>query len=213
MPWVERDRGGQRLYPGSSLALLALVGTVAAWRHRRRRFAVSLLLGAGVAALLSLGPNLELGGWHPYDALGATVPGLQQLRSPFRLAVFVQVLLLGLAGYGLSWLWQRGRAGHILASASVALGLLEIAAPARLAGGCAAGRRGAGVVSGAPERRRLRADSAGHARKLGAPQAVGQWLFRPVPAELRQHTSSDAALSRHAQPPSAAPRGHALCRG
>jgi hypothetical protein len=135
MPWLTFEGGsGQRLYPGTGLLMLATLGLVEAWRARKRRWATYCVLGACLAFLLSLGFNLELGAWRPYELLRSGYPGFEQLRSPFRFGVFVQIFALSLAGFGLSALWRwRGRIGHIRAVALVAVSLLEVLAlPARL---------------------------------------------------------------------------------
>lgn len=133
LPWLPGVSGsGQRLYPGSGLLLLAALGSVATWRTRRRQVIFYLLL-AGLALLGSLGLNVTAGGWQPYELLRAAYPGFAQLRSPFRLAVLVQIALVGLAGSGLALLWRRP-AGRGLALALVGLNLLEaLTLPARLA--------------------------------------------------------------------------------
>jgi hypothetical protein len=135
MPWLTFEGGsGQRLYPGTGLLLLAALGLVEAWRTRKRRWATYCALGACLACLLSLGFNLELAEWRPYELLRSGYPGFEQLRSPFRFGVFVQIFAVGLAGFGLATLWRwRGRIGHALAIGLVAASVLEILAlPIRL---------------------------------------------------------------------------------
>jgi hypothetical protein len=124
---------GQPLYPGTILLLLAMIGVAAAWRSGQRRWVIFCLAGAGVALLASLGLHLQVAGWQPYEALRALYPGFRQLRSPFRLGVFVQIFLLILAGFGLGWLW-RVSLGRWLAVGLCTLGVLEtltIAVPSR----------------------------------------------------------------------------------
>jgi hypothetical protein len=83
--------------------------------------------------MLSLGFNLSIGDWQPYRLFKTLYPGFAQLRSPFRLAVILQIFLVTLAGIGLNALWQRKQIGRFLAVGLVAYGLLEVAAwPARL---------------------------------------------------------------------------------
>lgn len=134
-PWLQTDGGsGQRLYPGTGLLLLAGPGLGVAWRGGRRRWALYLALGAGLAFVFSLGLNLTIAGRQPYTWLQAVYPGWGQLRSPFRLGLWVQVCLLGLAGLGLGriWVW-RGRWGRVLTLGLVGLSLVEVLAwPARL---------------------------------------------------------------------------------
>jgi hypothetical protein len=125
----------QPLYPGTLLLLLALIGVGAAWRSEQRRLALFCLIGAGMAIVLSLGLNLQIAGWHPYELLRAVYPGFRQLRSPFRLGVFVQIFLVVLACFGLAWLWRWPRPiGRWLAAGLCALSILEtltVAVPLR----------------------------------------------------------------------------------
>jgi hypothetical protein len=135
MPWLTLEGGsGQRLYPGSGLLLLAACGFVEAWRAGKRRWAIFCLANMCLAFLFSLGLNLRLGDWQPYDLLRANYPGFQQLRSPFRFGAFVQIFAVGLAGFGVALLWRwRGRIGQTLAIGLVAASALEILAlPVRL---------------------------------------------------------------------------------
>jgi hypothetical protein len=135
-PWLRTAGGsGQRLYPGTGLLLLAGLGLASGLVSRSQRgWAIYCSLGAGLAFLLSLGLNLEIGSWHPYQMLRSFYPGFDQLRSPFRLALFGQLFLLSLAGLGLISLWRlRGRFGQLLAISLIGLSLLElINVPARL---------------------------------------------------------------------------------
>ena len=131
MPWLREEGGsGQRLYPGTGLLGLAVLGFAAGWRGGRRGWAVFCAGGAALAVLISLGLNLHLGEWHPYQLLRSFFPGYAQLRSPFRMAVFVQVFLVGLAALGVGALWGwRGRAGRGLAILIVVLSLIEVLTP------------------------------------------------------------------------------------
>lgn len=127
------DKGGKFLSPGWFIVLLALLGLVAGHRStENRRWAHSLVAIAVLAFLLSLGPRLALAGWRPYSIVEATVPGLALLRSPFRLAVLVQLAAFLLAALGIGGMLQaRKRALAVLA---VLLVVAEIAPrPARLA--------------------------------------------------------------------------------
>jgi hypothetical protein len=108
LPWLSQEGGsGQRLYPGTLLLALGGVGAVAGWRWQRRWVAYA---GAGIAVayILSLGLNFTVGELHPYEWIREFIPGFRQLRSPFRLALFVQIFLVTLTGIGLqagaSWL-------------------------------------------------------------------------------------------------------------
>lgn len=136
MPWL-RDVGGsgQRLYPGTGLVVLAGLGALAAWKGGRQRWALYCVLGAGLAFGFSLGFNLSIGDWQPYEWLYRYYPGFMQLRSPFRLGVFVQVFFVGLAGYGVAWLWRwKGKWGSVLAMLLLVFSMGEVSTlPARLA--------------------------------------------------------------------------------
>ncbi len=90
--------GGQRLFPGIGLMLLAGIG-LAGGGHLRTK--IYLLAAVVLALLLSLGLRLDLDGWQPYQLVRDYVPGYAQLRSPFRFAAFVQLHLALLAGFGL----------------------------------------------------------------------------------------------------------------
>lgn len=136
MPWL-RDEGGsgQRLYPGTGLVVSAGMGALAAWNGGRRRWALYFGVGAGLAFGISLGFNLFIGDWQPYEWLYRYYPGFMQLRSPFRLGVFVQVFLVGLASYGVAWLWRwKGKWGNVLTMLLLVFSLGEVSTlPARLA--------------------------------------------------------------------------------
>ena len=71
-----------------------------------------LVLGTIFALLLSVGLRFNLDGIQPYQWIRDYIPGFAQLRSPFRFAVFVQIHVALLAGFGMQnlarWLrsWQ-----------------------------------------------------------------------------------------------------------
>ncbi|MFZ0544303.1 MAG: hypothetical protein WAM60_02625 [Candidatus Promineifilaceae bacterium] len=134
LPWIAEDDGSQRLYPGTMLLMLGILGMIVGWRDRpKRRWVFFAAFGAVLAFMLSLGLNLSAGGWQPYRLLKDYYPGFAQLRSPFRLAVLVQIFLVSLAGIGLNVVWRRGRGGRLLAVGLVTLGLVEVVAhPVRL---------------------------------------------------------------------------------
>lgn len=110
LPWTDEDTGsGQRLYPGTALLALGVAGW---WVGRRRggyagRWVRCCATFATVAAVLSIGLRLDLGGVHPYDLLRQHLPGFENLRSPFRFAVLTQVGLVALAAEALRWVWER----------------------------------------------------------------------------------------------------------
>jgi hypothetical protein len=116
---------GQRLFPGLGLILPA---ALAIWGRPQRRVKLYLAVAVILALLLSLGLRLRLGELQPYQWLRDAVPGLAQLRSPFRFAMLVQLHLALLAGFGLTnlrrWLPDRP-AGLAVLVAVAALVLLE----------------------------------------------------------------------------------------
>jgi hypothetical protein len=126
------SQGNHRLFPGAVLFGLALAGAVVGLRQQRhRQWTIFLAISLTLAFLVSLGLNLKLGDWQPYELLGDIVPGFSNLRSPFRMAYFVQVYLLLLACLFLGWLGQQRR----LAMALLLVGLVFLEVfpqPARL---------------------------------------------------------------------------------
>lgn len=113
---------GNFLWPGFGLLGLALLG---AWqsltRISSRRIALHLVVSAVLALLLSLGPTLRVGDWRPYETLGTLVPGMGDLRSPFRFAVLVQISMALLTGFGLQALRKRVGARWMLVVAVMVL--------------------------------------------------------------------------------------------
>ncbi len=133
------------LSPGLWKCLLAVVGMWLGVRSLRRRswtlFLATLTLGAFVG---SLGLNLTLMGWSPYQTLLDWVPGLAKVRAPGRFAVFVQlgVVLLGMESlhYLQRWGTIRWRQSKRRRMSTLARPVLEksISRDA-LASGCARG--------------------------------------------------------------------------
>jgi hypothetical protein len=125
-------QGNQRLFPGVMLFGLAVAGTVVGVRQPgHRKWTIFVGLSLSLAFLISLGLNLKLGDWQPYTLLREFVPGFSNLRSPFRMAYFVQVYMVLLAGLFLGWLGQQGRL--YIALLLVVLMCLEVfPRPARL---------------------------------------------------------------------------------
>ncbi len=113
----------QYLFPGAGLTLLGLAGLVLALRGRSRPWGLALLSSGAAALLLSFGPRLTLGEWQPYEILRAYLPGFENLRSPFRFGLWVQVILVLLGALALEALWKRRRG---LALAAALLLLLEL---------------------------------------------------------------------------------------
>ncbi len=100
---------GQYLFPGVGLLFLGLIGVGATLWGRRRALGWALLLSAALAVLISFGPRLALGTWIPYEVLRDALPGYENLRSPFRFALWLQVSLTIFSGLALDKLWARRR--------------------------------------------------------------------------------------------------------
>jgi hypothetical protein len=103
------------LCPGLIVCGLAVAGTCSGLARRRsRRWTVFCLTVLTVALLLSLGPGWRLAGWSPYGMLMDWYPGFAQVRSPFRLAIFVQLMTVLLAVTGLDHFerWVRRAVGQ-----------------------------------------------------------------------------------------------------
>lgn len=101
-------RPSQRAFwPGTLRCLLALCALWIGLRDpawRRATVAVALVLGSSF--VLSLGANLEWAGISLAEMLRA-LPGLSQLRSFFRFALFVQLAVVVLATLGLEFIQRR----------------------------------------------------------------------------------------------------------
>lgn len=133
--WIEparlrehRQRTHFPLFPGLWHTVFGIVG--ACWgiaQHSRRAWTAFCLTVLGSAWLLSLGPRLELGDWRPYVVLMDWYPGFGQVRSPFRFAVFVQLMTVLLAVCGLA---------HLDRAVSRATDALPRRVQAVLAGAC-----------------------------------------------------------------------------
>lgn len=132
LPRWTRPPGRRSLYPGALVCMLALAGAYASRRRRQRWLAYSaaaLLL----ALLLSFGTRLHLGGYTPYEHTAQRyLPGFDRLRSPYRAALFVQLLLTAWAGLGLEAIARalsrrsRPRAARLLPAACVLVALFEV---------------------------------------------------------------------------------------
>jgi hypothetical protein len=159
-PWLS-DQGGTEhwLYPGTALLVLAAAGAVVAARRasaatdgrersQQRRVVLFLELGIVLSLVLSFGLRLQVAGGGVYALLRDHAPGYQDLRSPYRFAVLVQVFLVALASMGLDALWNLRRpaatdstgsprarvpVGPVLAVVVVLLGVVEVSkVPERL---------------------------------------------------------------------------------
>lgn len=87
-----------RTSPGWLKCTLAALGLVLGLVQRRsRRWVLFLGLTAGAAFALSLGKNLVVNGWSIWDQLCRVVPGLSQVRSPYRFANIFQMAIVLLA--------------------------------------------------------------------------------------------------------------------
>ena len=133
LPALAASPGKRSLYPGALLIALALAGLHDTRRGSRRRIAGYALGALLLALLVSFGTRLSLFGLQPYVWIQHAVPGFEQLRSPYRMAAFVQVLLVMLAGFGLDALARRLRdsRGHarwarLAPALLVALALFEV---------------------------------------------------------------------------------------
>lgn len=123
VPWAFERDGGQALFPGGFLLLLAGIGVAGSTRSHRR-FVVGAIAAAALLAIVALGLRLRIAGHVPYAFWRDHVPGFDRLRSPFRAAVMPQALLAALAALGLAWLWRRP-AGRVLAVAFVVASVIE----------------------------------------------------------------------------------------
>jgi hypothetical protein len=114
-------------------SFFALLGLLAARRagdgrsgRAQRGLALGLLTLIGVALVLSLGRELELGSSRvplPGALAARWVPGYEQLRNPLRWAIPIAIAVPVLAGLGIAWLERRvpGAAARAGLRAAVAL--------------------------------------------------------------------------------------------
>jgi hypothetical protein len=129
-PAWARPVGRRSLYPGAITCALALLG---GWRARQLappRFLLYSLALFLLALFLSFGTRWQLAGVTPY-ALTAErfLPGFGQLRSPYRAALFVQLVLTSLAGLGLQRVvaWAAARRPQLRAAAPALCVMLSLA--------------------------------------------------------------------------------------
>lgn len=78
-----------------TLALSGLV--IGLWRPGRRRWVAFMAITGGMAFVFSQGLRLQLLGWQPWQFLLDHVPGVDQVRSVYRFAYFVQLSIVLLA--------------------------------------------------------------------------------------------------------------------
>jgi hypothetical protein len=125
-----RSRAGKRsLAPGCCVLVLAAAGAWTARRREPRRFFVWCGAAALVALVLSFGSRWWILGLRPYELIMKHLPGFEHLRSPYRFAAFVQVLLLVFAGLGLEAVRARvadRRRGSALVIGMTLLAALEV---------------------------------------------------------------------------------------
>ncbi|MCG8462859.1 MAG: hypothetical protein MI919_41770 [Holophagales bacterium] len=96
-------------WPGTVRVLLALTALALAGSSSRwRRLTVAGALVLGSSLLLSFGAHLGIGGLSLVDVL-RQVPGLAQVRSFFRFALFAQLAIAALAAGALQLLYDRLR--------------------------------------------------------------------------------------------------------
>ena len=134
LPALAARPGKRSLYPGATLIALAFAGLYADRRGPRRRLVGCVFAALVLALLVSFGTRLSLLGLQPYALLQHSLPGFEQLRSPYRMAVLVQLQMVVLAGFGLDALGRRLRASShharwaaLAPALLVALALLETA--------------------------------------------------------------------------------------
>jgi hypothetical protein len=100
--------GRSVLYPGGAVLLLSLAGATLIRRERAARLMIVL---AGVAFVLALGPDVRLGSLTltgPYELLRG-LPGFRALRTPERMYPVVGLGLVSLAALGWAALSRRYR--------------------------------------------------------------------------------------------------------
>lgn len=90
------------LSPGLARTLMALgvlaVLPITLVRNRQQVIPIVFLgILTLAAACLSLGTNLQIGGWQPWQTLSHVVPGMSQVRSAFRFGYFYQIAVVVLA--------------------------------------------------------------------------------------------------------------------
>lgn len=84
---------------------LALIGVVYGLvQRKRRRWVLFIALTGAFAFAFSLGLNLDVFGWKPWQFLTENLPGFGQVRSVYRFVWFVQMVIVLLAVEGISGL-------------------------------------------------------------------------------------------------------------
>jgi hypothetical protein len=128
--WLRTEGGSKHyLYPGTGFFLLAIFGFVIGRRGSARWWIYYCTTGVLLAFFLSLGLKLSFGGFQPYEFLRECLPGFRQLRNTHRFAGFIQMFMVGIAGFSIMSIWcWRGAIGPLLATALVVCSLLEVLA-------------------------------------------------------------------------------------
>jgi len=132
--WLQTKGGSKHyLYPGTGLLILAIFGWIIGRRDQTRQWTRYCATGVLLAFFLSLGLKLSIWGWQPYELLQECWPGFRQLRNSHRFASFMQIFMVGIAGFSLMTIWRwRGAVGPLLATAFVICSLIEVlAVPAK----------------------------------------------------------------------------------
>jgi hypothetical protein len=94
----EEGRAGWALGPAWLQWCFAGAGLICGLYQQRWRGWTWFIISFGVLALvLSMGPRIEMWSVSPYRLLFKVVPGVAQIRSPFRFAVYVQLAVTWLA--------------------------------------------------------------------------------------------------------------------
>jgi hypothetical protein len=133
LPELAGSSSKRSLYPGILLLALACSGFAAERRGPRKAFVHYCVAALGLALLVSFGTRLSLFGIEPYAlTVQRWLPGFAQLRSPYRMGAFVQLLVVVLASFGLARALRWARAGsrgpiaRMLVPLLVGLALFEI---------------------------------------------------------------------------------------
>ncbi|MBW8012921.1 MAG: hypothetical protein FVQ83_17020 [Chloroflexi bacterium] len=96
------------LFPGLGVVLLGASGFLVGLRREKyRRWIIYIALTTLIAFLFSLGLNLHIGNWKPYNIFREYLPGFGNLQSPFRFGLWVQVSLILMASKTLGTLWKN----------------------------------------------------------------------------------------------------------
>ncbi|GIX04028.1 MAG: hypothetical protein KatS3mg113_1034 [Planctomycetaceae bacterium] len=119
-PWTQWLQIGEWPHPeraniwvlgcGWLKTLAAVASLFTLWRATpERRWRLAVMVWVAQSWWWSLGAHGTVAGITPYHWLYQFVPGMAQIRSPYRFAVFVQIGIVGLA---LSTLWELSRTLH-----------------------------------------------------------------------------------------------------